>query len=165
MKWSYILTDVTVWAQLRTKATPCCLCQGNVGRSSWGFWYGCSEADVPLDSMGRWRHSRAALPVLQTSWMLPSSGPEVAELGLYDLPSLTDPTFQGNYACERECITVRLCLSTAGMWVSLCVHPAQCSAWAGSARAHSALFRGLICRQHFYHLGSAALWGKQLDFE
>lgn len=86
------------------------------------------EADVLLDSVGRWRHTKAALPVLQASWMLPSSGPEVAELGLYDLPSLTDPTFHGSYACERGYVTVRLCLSTEGMWVSLCVHPAQCSA-------------------------------------
>lgn len=79
---------------------------------------------------------------------------------------LTDPTFQGSSACERGYVTVRSCLSTEGMWVSLCVHPAQCSAWVGSAWAHSALFRGLICKQHFYHpLGCPALWGKQLDFD
>lgn len=89
------------WAQVRTKAARCCLCQGNVGRTFCGFRYGCSEVDVPLDSLGRWRHTRAALPVLQARWMLPSSGPEVAELGLHDLPSLIDPAFQGNYACER----------------------------------------------------------------
>lgn len=118
---------------------------------AFGMWYGCSEADMPLDSMGRWRHTRAALPVLQASWMLPSCGPEVAELGLHDLPSLIDPAFQGNYACERGHITARLCLSTAGMLV--CVHPAQCS-----AGAHSALFRRHTCRQHLYHpLGPDAL--------
>lgn len=109
---------------MHTKAAQCCSCQGNVGHGSCSFRYGCFEADVPLDSMGRWRHTRAALPVLQASWMLPSSGPEVAELGLRDLPSLIDPAFQGNYACERGHITVRLCLSAAGMLVSPCVHPA-----------------------------------------
>jgi len=40
----------------------------------------------------------------------------------------SDPAFQGNYACERGHVTVRLCPSTAGVLISPCVHPAQCSA-------------------------------------
>lgn len=62
-----------------------------------------------------------------------------AELGLHDLPLLIDPAFQGYYAFERRHITVGLCLSTADMLASPCVHPAQCS-----AGAHSALFGGTL---------------------
>lgn len=116
------------------KSFVCCLCQGNVGYSSCSFRYGCSEVDMPLDSMGRWRHTRAALPMLQASWMLASSGPEAADLGLHDLPSLIDPAFQGNYTCERgHLLCVRLCRSTAVALVLSCVHPVWSSAGAHSA--------------------------------
>lgn len=37
-------------------------------------------------SMGKWRHTGAALPLLQAGWILSSSDPEVAELGLRDSP-------------------------------------------------------------------------------
>lgn len=51
---------------------------------------------------------------------------------------------------------IRLCPSTAGMLVSPCVHPAQCSA----------LFRRHTCSQRLYHpLGREALWEKELDFD
>lgn len=109
---------------------------------------------MPLDSTGRWRHTRAALPVLQASWLQANAGPEAAELGLHDLLSLIHPAFQGNYGRERGHITAGLCQSAAGMSASPCVHLAWCS-----AGGRSALFWVHAFRQDLYRpLGHDALW-------
>lgn len=105
--------------------------------------------------MGRWRHTRAALPVLRASWMLPSRA-----------------GFAWFAFANRSCLSGLLCLWKKAhhcgavpkycryVGITLCPSSPVLS-WS----TLSSVWRH-TCGQHLYHpLGHSAFWGKELDFE